>query len=121
MANLMASKRTTWLNAINLRLEQAVESREWEEAHIILNEALEVEPDNIELKARVAQVKKTRLVRKSINAIILRAEQATSVGRWDDWIMILNNGLIDAPDEKTLQLKLAEVMQFKREEKLKST
>ncbi len=119
MADLMTSRRSSWLNAVHLRLEQAVESRKWEEALAILNEALEVEPDNKELKARAAQVREDQINAK-LNAIILRAEQAASVGRWDDSIQILNSGLIENPDEKILKNKLAEVLQFKREEKLKS-
>ncbi len=119
MAELMASKRSSWLNAINLRLEQAVGSRKWEEALAVLNEALEVEPDNKELRAREAQVIKDRKTAE-LNAFILRAEQAASVGRWDDAIQILNNGLIENPGEQTLKSKLAEVHQAKREEKLKS-
>ncbi len=119
MADLMASKRSTWLNSINLQVEQAVDNRKWDEALQVLNEALGIEPDNKELKARAAQVKKDQISVK-LSAIILRAEQAASAGRWDDSIEILNNGLIDDPNEKMLKTKLAEIMQSKREEKLKS-
>lgn len=119
MAELMASKRSSWLNAVNLRLEQAVGSRKWEEALAVLNEALEVEPDNKELRAREAQVRQDRKT-AGLNAIILRAEQAASVGRWDDAIEILNSGLIENHGEQNLKSKLAEVHQAKREEKLKS-
>jgi len=119
MADLMASKRLTWLNSINLHVDQAVENRKWDEALQVLNEALGIEPDNKELKARAAQVKKDQISVK-LNAIILRAEQAASAGRWDDSIEILNNGLIGDPDEKILKTKLAEIMQSKREEKLDS-
>jgi tetratricopeptide (TPR) repeat protein len=119
MADLMASKRSTWLNSINLQVDQAVENRQWDEALQVLNDALEIEPDNKELKARAAQTKKDQISVK-LNAIILRAEQAASAGRWDDSIEILNNGLIDDPDEKILKTKLAEIMQSKREQKLKS-
>ncbi|MCJ7735118.1 MAG: TIR domain-containing protein [Anaerolineales bacterium] len=119
MADLMASKRSTWLNSINLQVDQAVENRKWDEAIGVLNEALEIEPDNKELKARAAQVKKDQISVK-LNAIILRADQAAVAGRWDDSIEILNNGLIDDPNEKMLKAKLAEIMQSKREEKLKS-
>lgn len=118
-ADLMASKRETWLNSIHLRVNQAVENHKWDEALIILNESLELEPENKELKARATQVKKDQIIAK-LNAIILRAEQAASVGRWNDSIEILNKGLMDDPNEKVLKTKLAEIMQFKREEKHKS-
>lgn len=119
MADLMASKRSTWLNSINLQVDQAVENRKWDEALQVLNDALEIEPDNKELKARADQVNKDQVSVK-LDAIILRAEQASSTGRWDDAIEILNKGLIDDPNEKILKAKLAEIMQSKREEKLKS-
>lgn len=119
MADLMASKRSTWLHSISLQVDQAVEDRNWDEALQVLNEALEIEPDNKELKAREAQVKKDQISVK-LNAIILRAEQAASAGRWNDAIEILNTGLIDDPNEKILKAKLAEITQSKREEKLKS-
>ena len=92
----MASKRSTWLNSINLQVGQAVENRQWDEALQVINEALEIEPDNKELKARAAQTKKDQISVK-LNAIILRAEQAAGAGRWDDSIEILNKGLIDNP------------------------
>jgi len=118
-ADLMASKRETWINSIHLRVNQAVENHEWAEALIILNESLELEPENKQLITRATQVKKDQISAK-LNAIILRAEQAASVRRWNDSIEILNKGLMDDPNEKVLKTKLAEIMQFKREEMHKS-
>jgi len=119
MADLMASKRSSWINAVNLRLDRLIENRKWEDALAVLNEALEVEPDNKELRARETQVRQDKKTAE-LNAFILRAEQAASVGRWDDAIQILNSGLVENPGEQNLKSKLEEVHQTKREEKLKS-
>ena len=114
MTDLMASKRAAWLSGITLRVDKAVANRNWDEARNALNEALGVEPDNKELKARAAQVEKDQL-KARLDAILLRADQAAGASRWDDAVEILNTGIKEYPDDKTLKAKLKNTLQSRRE------
>ena len=113
MTELMASKRAAWLSGISLRVDKAVANRNWDEARSALNEALGVEPDNRELKARAALVEADQLKAK-LDSILLRAEQAASAGRWDDAVEILNNGITEFPEDKNLKNKLKDTLQARR-------
>ncbi len=118
-ADLMQSKHAAWLGAVTLRVDQALEKHAWDEALAVLKEALQLEPDNRELMAKADRVKKDQHSAR-LNAMIMRADQAASAGRWDEAIEILNSGLITDPDNATLKTKLAGTLQAKRKLQLQS-
>lgn len=119
MTDLMQSKHAAWLAAINLRVDQALANRNWEAALAVLQEALQLEPDNKEFSARANQVRKDQH-NAILNATLMRADQAAATGRWDDSIEILNSGLINDPGNATLKAKLSETQQARRKLQLQS-
>jgi tetratricopeptide (TPR) repeat protein len=119
MTDLMEAKHAAWLDAINTRVDQAVAAENWDEALAALNEALRLEPDNAQMKARAAQVQETRLT-VELEAMLKHADQAAKANRWDEAIEILNSGLVSTPDNETLKTRLAEARQSKRELRLQA-
>ncbi len=113
MADLLQSKHAAWLGAITLRVNHALEKHDWDEALAALQEALQLEPDNKELMTKADRVKKDQHSAR-LKAMILRADQAASAGRWDDAIGILNTGLTTDPGNATLKTKLADTLQARQ-------
>ena len=108
LAELMTSKHAAWLDAINLRVDQALEKHNWDGALNALHEALRIEPENKELKTRLVQVQSNRSTAQ-LNAIFLRTDQAVDSGRWDEAIDIIKTGLSSFPDEEALKTRLKEI------------
>jgi formylglycine-generating enzyme required for sulfatase activity/tetratricopeptide (TPR) repeat protein/photosystem II stability/assembly factor-like uncharacterized protein len=114
MADLVRAKHAAWLKAIMERVDQATAAQNWDEALSVLNEALRLEPDNAEMQAKVIRIREARRIAE-LNAMLKRADQAASAGRWDDAIETLNNGLASYPGNETLKTKLAEARKSKRD------
>lgn len=114
LVDLMDSKHAAWLSAISLRVDQALEKRNWDEALTALQEGLQIEPDNAGLKARAAQVQANRRTTQ-LKAICLRADQAAGAGRWEEAIEILTRGVSSYPEDGTLKNKLVEMRRSKQD------
>jgi tetratricopeptide (TPR) repeat protein len=119
MSNLMVAKHTAWLQAITLRVDQAVLTQNWDEALAALNEALQLEPDNTEMLFKTGEVHTARRLAK-LNSLLQQADQAADTGLWDKAIDILNNGLASNPDNELLIKKLAEARGAKRAVRLQA-
>jgi tetratricopeptide (TPR) repeat protein len=119
LSDLIEAKHAAWLSAIITRADQAVAYQNWDEAITALNEVHALEPDNTEIKNKIAEVREARRVAE-LNALLKRVEGAVQAGRWDDAMDMLNNRIASEPENETLQAKLIEVRKAKREARLKA-
>jgi tetratricopeptide (TPR) repeat protein/photosystem II stability/assembly factor-like uncharacterized protein len=119
LTDLIAAKRAAWLSAITTRADQAASYQNWDDALAVLNEVLALEPDNLEMKTRVAGILATRRIAE-LNAMLKHVEHSVQAARWDEAIDILNGGLGSDLDNEALLAKLAEVRKAKREARHKA-
>ena len=119
LADLLEARHAAWLSGVNARVDQAVKDREWDVALAALNEALQLEPGNAQMLAKLDQVQEKRR-KAGLEDMLQRANQAVSGSRWDEAIDLLNDGLVAYPDNETLKTRLAEARKAKRDARLQS-
>ena len=119
LSALMLARRSAWLEAVSMRADRAVTAAKWNEASAALNEVLSLEPDNPEIKAKLAQVREAEHTAR-LESLLERAQAALRSARWDAAIEVLNDGLSLEPQNAGFLEMLAAARESKRVARLQA-
>ena len=119
LSGLVEARRAAWLNSILARCAQAVSNEQWDEALAALNEVLALEPENVEIQAKVTEVRE-RQRKARLETILRQADLASQAGKWDEAISALNEGLASEPGNEQIQRKLTEAREARRSARLEA-
>jgi tetratricopeptide (TPR) repeat protein/photosystem II stability/assembly factor-like uncharacterized protein len=101
VAAVREKQRIARMEAFLARANQAATAKQWDQAVIILNEYLAIQPGEVKVQQRLTEVAAAQRQAK-LEAMLNRASQAEAAKQWDQIIAILQEYLVLQPgDENT--------------------
>ena len=117
IATAREEQRAARLAVAFARAEKEQSAKNWDQAVVALEEALQIAPDDPAIRAKITAVRDAQHAAR-LAAILDGANQATVLERWGDAIAALNEYLTLQPEDAAVQAKLAEAQRQKRESQL---
>ena len=105
------------LDAILSESDQAEKAGRWDKAIAALERYLDLQPDDLVIQKRLAELVETRHA-VWLTAILTRSAQAVSNGKWDEALYALNEVLSVEPDNTTIQEQVTEVRKMQQKARL---
>jgi tetratricopeptide (TPR) repeat protein/photosystem II stability/assembly factor-like uncharacterized protein len=117
IAEVKAAQRKARLEAVLARALQAENAKQWDQAIARLNEYLQLQPGEESIQKRLAAVRDAQRVAR-MEAFLARANQAAAAKQWEQAETILHEYLAIQPGEVSVQKRLAEVKEARRQAQL---
>ena len=116
VTEVRAAQQKARQDAVLKKVDAALQAKNWDEAVSALNEGLSFEPDNIDLKIKLSEVRDARRASR-LQATLRLVDSSIAAGKWDIAIHALNEILLVEPENAAIQQRLIEVQSQQRENK----
>lgn len=118
-AQVQEQRRAKMMGELLRRAEREEAAKNWDRAIAILEEALEMAPDDESLRGKLLSIKEQQRAAR-LEAILARADEAADAERSDDAVAALNEYLSLEPGDAAVQERLIEAQRRRRESQLSS-